>query len=314
MSTTSSFERELAVWMADEAALGVPTGAIDQALDVTGRLRPRSRWLSLLRETPMQTRSRALVGSRTSRLVLSASTVLLLAVAAFVVGGGVVSHRPPDASTSSSPGHVASQGTATPAPATPEPTAVPSPDPNCIPLDAKGAYTARVGTLPVSVTVPVDSTGWRAAIDRFFLGRTSCDPETVESPWFEAALVGRVYTDSCHWKSSEVEVPTAFDAAKELAKQKGHETTEPAETHIGPFRATRLDMSLGPVIDLTGCDGGQLMLWPDHPLVPSANQQIYVAEVDGTTLVITVSYDPARVTSSTSLEIDSILASLRVDM
>ena len=191
----------------------------------------------------------------------------------------------------------------TPAPTDgPEPTTTPvaSVDPSCLQVTSDVPYTQNVGTLPVGVVVPVGSIGWRGATDRFFLGRTTCNPETAESPWFEGALVGHVYTDSCQWKSSEIEVPTAFKAAEALAKQTGHDTSEPTETHIGAFRATRIDVSLGPVIDLVGCDEGKLMLWPGHQFVPTINQQVYVAEVDGTTLVISVSYDPSKVTSSTS--------------
>ncbi|MEA2675139.1 MAG: tripartite motif-containing protein 71, partial [Chloroflexota bacterium] len=85
MSTTQSFERQLASWMADEAAIGVPAGVIDEALSVTGRLRPRPRWLALLRETPMQTKSRVLVGSPTRRVAI-ALIALLAALAAVAVG------------------------------------------------------------------------------------------------------------------------------------------------------------------------------------------------------------------------------------
>jgi|GEM_PF-2423216 outer membrane protein assembly factor BamB len=85
MSTTQSFERQLASWMADEAATGVPAGAIDEALSVTGRLRPRPRWLALLRETPMQTKSHVLVGSPTRRIAI-ALIALLAALAAVAVG------------------------------------------------------------------------------------------------------------------------------------------------------------------------------------------------------------------------------------
>ena len=85
MSTTQSFERQLASWMTDEAAIGVPAGAIDEALTVTGRQRPRPRWLALLRETPMQTKSRVLVGSPTRRVAI-ALIALLAALAAVAVG------------------------------------------------------------------------------------------------------------------------------------------------------------------------------------------------------------------------------------
>src|SRR5215213_1156516 len=87
MSTNLPFERRLATWMADEGALSVPIGAIDEALSATGQLRPRPRWLALLRETPMRTQSRLLVGSPTRRLALA---VILVALAAAVVVAGAL--------------------------------------------------------------------------------------------------------------------------------------------------------------------------------------------------------------------------------
>jgi outer membrane protein assembly factor BamB len=85
MSTTPSFERQLASWMSDEAATGVPAGAIESALSVTGRLRPRPRWLALLRETPMQTQARVRVGTPKRRVAL-ALIALLAAIAAVAAG------------------------------------------------------------------------------------------------------------------------------------------------------------------------------------------------------------------------------------
>jgi hypothetical protein len=67
MSTNLPFERRLATWMADEAASGVPVGAIDEAISVTSRMRPRPRWLALLRESPMRTNTLVVVGSPTRR-------------------------------------------------------------------------------------------------------------------------------------------------------------------------------------------------------------------------------------------------------
>ena len=86
MSTNLSFERQLATWMAGEAAVGVPAGAIDDALSTTSRLQPRPRWLALLRESPMSIDARVAVGSPPRRLALAAAVTLLLLAGAFVAG------------------------------------------------------------------------------------------------------------------------------------------------------------------------------------------------------------------------------------
>jgi eukaryotic-like serine/threonine-protein kinase len=88
MNTNIPFERRFAAWMADEAALDVPVGAIDEALSVTSRQRPRPRWLALVRETPMRTQSRVLVGSPTRRLALVLAVLAL--VAAVAVAGALL--------------------------------------------------------------------------------------------------------------------------------------------------------------------------------------------------------------------------------
>ena len=315
MSTTPPFERELTSWMADEAAQGVPAGAIDAALAVTRRLRPRARWLSLLRETPMRTRSRVLVGSTTGRLAVVASTVLLLAIAAFAIGGGAGPNTPPPAaSVSSPPGNVASHETAPPDAATPVPTAFATIGANCIQFETDGAYTASVGTLPVSVTVPgTPADPWRGDRDKFLLGKGPCGPFIGVWPVFHATLVGQVYADACHWATSSIDVPTAFAAAAALAEQTCYETNEPVETEIGAFRATRFDISVPSDFDHASCDDGGMKLWGDQPIVPGIPLRVYIAEVDGSTLGIVVRYD--ETTGPAGLqEIDSILASLRVDM
>jgi eukaryotic-like serine/threonine-protein kinase len=92
MSTNLPFERRLATWMADEAASGVPVGAIDEAISVTSRMRPRPRWLALLRESPMRTNSLVVVGSPTRRLAFALAALALTAVA--LVAGALLLTRP----------------------------------------------------------------------------------------------------------------------------------------------------------------------------------------------------------------------------
>src|SRR5688500_13013110 len=93
MSTNHPFERRLAAWMADEAAPSVPADAIDHLLLTTSRMRPRPRWLALLKETPMRQNSRLVVGSPTRRLALAAVLALLLVATTIVVGAMLLNTR-----------------------------------------------------------------------------------------------------------------------------------------------------------------------------------------------------------------------------
>jgi hypothetical protein len=131
---------------------------------------------------------------------------------------------------------------------------------------------------------------------------------------FRAALVAHIYGDACHWTSSTVDVPTAFEAAAELAKQEGHDTVGPAEAHLGPFRATRFEFSVPGDFSGETCDAGAIKLWADTVIVPGTTVQVYVAEVDGTTLVVTASYETAEATPALLDEIAAVLATLRIDI
>jgi outer membrane protein assembly factor BamB len=81
MSTRSSLERSVALWMADEAAGGVDDALLHDILAATARARPERRWLALLKEPPMRIRSRVAVGSPTARILLVTLVPLLLLLA-----------------------------------------------------------------------------------------------------------------------------------------------------------------------------------------------------------------------------------------
>jgi hypothetical protein len=232
---------------------------------------------------------------------------LVAAGVAVVILGGA---SKPSETVVVSPTHTALP-TATP---TEAPTALPpSADPQCIQFDSEGTYTANVGTLPVGVTVPgTASAPWMGERDHFFLLKAPCG--SSGPLWFDAALVAHVYADACRWQSSSVEVPTAFDAAAALETQQGHDTAGPTDTRIGAFRATRLDFSVPTTFDDGTCDGGVITLWGDKIIVPGTTVQVYVAEVDGVTLVVTANYHTEDATPALLDEIDAILATLRVDM
>ena len=87
---------------------------------------------------------------------------------------------------------------------------------------------------------------------------------------------------------------------------------------LGPFRATRLDLSVPADFDDTTCDDGVLGLWETRAgkriIDPGTTIQVYVAEVDGVTLVVTAGYHPEDASPDLLAEIDSMLATLRVDI
>lgn len=198
-----------------------------------------------------------------------------------------------------------------------EPTFSLGPDPSsCMQFDHEATYTANSGALPVSITVPATpSSPWVGLPDEFELLNAPC--EGNGPVWINAVLVAHVYADSCHWKSSSVEAPTAPDVVSQLQVQEGHDTSAATDTRVGPFRATRLDLSVPADFDDTTCDDGVLGLWETSAgmriIDPGTTIQVYVAEVDGVTLVVTAGYHPEDATPDLLAEIDAMLATLRVD-
>jgi hypothetical protein len=284
--------------------------------------RPAHDQLATLRDRVAATPQRRPVLARltwspgpAARYGLIAVALIGALVAALLVGAGA-GPAPMPTTTPAPTTSPAPEPTASPAPV--EPTLGPSPDPDvCTQFDHEARYTANAGTLPVGVTVPATtSSPWTGLPDEFELINAPCGGSG--SVWFNAALVAHVYADSCHWKSSSVEAPIAADVVSQLKAQEGHDTSAATDTNVGYFRATRLDLSVPADFDATTCDDGVLGLWETptgmRTIDPGTTIQVYVTEVDSTTLVVTAGYHPKDATPDLLAEIDALLASLRVDI
>ncbi len=96
MSTQRSLERSIAVWMADEATGAASDAVLDNVMFATRRMRPRPRWLALLKEPPMRLQSRTTVGSPTGRLVLVLALLGVLLLGAVAAVAALQSRATPD--------------------------------------------------------------------------------------------------------------------------------------------------------------------------------------------------------------------------
>jgi len=249
------------------------------------------------------------------RYALIAGAVIVVIAAAAILGGGQ-NATPPPATATVEPTAAPTVAPTEAAPTAPEPTV--AADPNCIQFDGEGTYTQNAGTLPVTVTVPgLLNEPWSGDRDSFALRKASCGG--VGLPLFHAALVAHAPTDACHWKDSIIEAPTAFDLVQQLGEQRGHDTVGPIDTHLGGFRATRYDFAVPAGFDTSPCDRGTdgiayLTLFGDQIILPGHTVQVYVAEVDGVTLVVSVNYETDTVSPDDLAGIEKVIASLRVDM
>ncbi|HJP87783.1 MAG TPA: hypothetical protein VJ850_01965, partial [Candidatus Limnocylindrales bacterium] len=218
------------------------------------------------------------------------------------------------------------QASDTPVPATTLPTAEETPVPaasvlnptdnpssTCIGFNTPTEYTQNAGTLPITVTVPASATeGWSGFKDTFRLVGAPC--ESDGSPDVEAELLAHLNADACSWRGSSIEEPTAVDLAHRLGLLKNVDTTTAVDTYLGVFRATRIDVSVPASFDASACDDGAITLWDGMVLDPGWTVQVYVAEVDGSTVVLTANYPTNLATSSRVVAIQSIIQSLRIVM
>jgi hypothetical protein len=246
-------------------------------------------------------------------MIALALIVALLAALLIGAGGGPTPVPTPSPAPTTTP---APEPTASPGPG--EPTLGPSAGlSSCTQFDHEATYIARAGTLPVRVTIPATtSSPWAGLPDEFDLRNAPCGESG--SLWINAVLVVHLYGDSCHWKSSPVDAPIAADVVSQLQAQAGHDTSAATDTNVGYFRATRLDLSVPADFDTTTCDDGVLGLWETpagmRTIDPGTTIQVYVTDVDSITLVVTAGYHPEDATPDLLAQIDSMLASLRVDM
>jgi hypothetical protein len=96
MNTDRSLERDIAELFDQTSARREPDALLDSILFTTSRMRPRPRWLSLLKEPPMRFHSGITFGSPTLRLgaVLGVAIALLVGIAGLVVAGASLQPGP----------------------------------------------------------------------------------------------------------------------------------------------------------------------------------------------------------------------------
>jgi Tol biopolymer transport system component len=89
MIDDQQLEREVASVFTGMAPSRGPDALLDDVFLTTGRMRPRPRWLALIKESPMRTSSRVSVGSPTFRLIsIGIGTIVLLLAGLAAVGVG----------------------------------------------------------------------------------------------------------------------------------------------------------------------------------------------------------------------------------
>jgi hypothetical protein len=106
-----------------------------------------------------------------------------------------------------------------------------------------------------------------------------------------AVVVDAIYADACEGTNGElVEVgPSVDDLATALLKQAGPLASQPVETTLGGYPATRIDLTLPEGFDLKACNlkGIGLQIWYSAPadkyfvLLRDGIASVYIVDVDG---------------------------------
>ena len=143
--------------------------------------------------------------------------------------------------------------------------------------------------------------------------------ETAE---FYAIDLHDIYSDACHGEGVPKTVGPGVDGmVTALLEQEGPLATEPVETTLGGYPATRIDFTVPQSLDLEECrlaaDGVLgLQLWYSAPadkhfvLLPGGMASVYVLDVDGDRQVfLTQQFSP---TPKDRAEMQAVLDSIRV--
>ncbi len=192
---------------------------------------------------------------------------------------------------------------------TPDPTSPPTPDPTpddgsvgaCVDLADGGTYTAPVGPLSATATVPDGNRfGWEGTPGLFYL-RISCSDGEVPIS-IHPSTATSINSGTCVPHHAG-EIADFADAVARLSAPKVDDISDPIELTIGGHPAVRFD-----VTELSGCAG--FGLWNGTTLGEGESGSVYVIDVDGEVVAIEVNRN-SDATQAQFDEAGAIVASLR---
>jgi hypothetical protein len=150
------------------------------------------------------------------------------------------------------------------------------------------------------------------------------DVDEIRGLSFYPVLVNEIYADPCEGERGPTLAvgPHVYDLVDALLAQPGTVASEPVQTTIGGFRATRVDLEVREDADLESCflaDYGPpgLQIWFSDPsdkyfvLMPGFTASVYVVDVDGERQVFLTQHAPA-VSDEDVRALQSMLDSIRI--
>lgn len=139
---------------------------------------------------------------------------------------------------------------------------------------------------------------------------------------FYAVVVDEIFTEGCAGSSSGLTElgPSVDDLAEALLEQAGPTKSGPADTTLGGYPATRIDLTVPEGFDLEPCNAADigLQIWYSPPadknfvLLDDAIASVYILDVDGERQVFVTQH--AATTSEEDLaELQTVLDSIRIE-
>ena len=186
-----------------------------------------------------------------------------------------------------------------------------TPSDGCPELD--GTYTADVGDIGVSATVP---DGWfGVGNDGFYLQDKPCG--MAGTAIVEISVMDGVYADACT-QDAIVETRTPAEVVAALAAQQGRQAVEPRATTVGGYPASQFDFAAD-FQKAGACRVGNLALWegPEGVGIPDLNPDhivdVYVVDVDGTPVGVAAMRCCTAEAPDLAATLDEIVQSLRFE-
>jgi hypothetical protein len=189
-----------------------------------------------------------------------------------------------------------------------KPPVTPAPQSDCIQFDAPGRYTARAGSISLTVSVGNVGDQWIGFRHRFELLKAACEDGRGTGKIL-AAEVTRVYADACAGVS--VPVSSATEAVAAMSGAKGLEVVGQTQVSLaGLGQATRLDMTVPDVPN--SCPDGQIRVADGiDPFAPTLNVTLFLIDVHGRTLALAI-YAYTDLLPAVTAQVDAIIASMQV--
>ena len=207
--------------------------------------------------------------------------------------------------------------------ATPTPIVTPTPSPTNRPIHfgslEPGTYD-KVDNwnrlLPYTVTVPA---GWSFDTDGFISKGGPFEGAGTTGVAFSTWEVSHVYGDACQWEGTLAAVGTRQALATALEQQTGRigTTSVVAESSVGGYAASRVEMSVNADFDLSTCQVSILRLWPDPGpdeggglrIWPGQTMTVYAVEKAGKAFALFTAINEASASGDVA-ELQTILDSV----